>query len=163
MDISVATSAVSQRTMGRPAGLMVELALPGRFSSTKRFISATRAAGVSRSKDSLLRCVRNRENPAASCEHAASSTSRNAVDGPLGEAIDVGGVFEPSGAGTPGAPAFVSGRELDSCACACLANNIIATAHTHIQEHSRQARAENVRRRVIHALAGLKISARFCV
>ena len=38
-------------------------AFSGTFSSTKRFISDTRAAGVSRLKDSLLRSVRNREKP----------------------------------------------------------------------------------------------------
>ncbi len=65
MDISVVTSGVSQRTIGRPAGFAVAVALPGTFNSTKRFIKATRAAGVSRSKDSLLRAVRYRENSPA--------------------------------------------------------------------------------------------------
>ncbi len=81
MDISVVTSGVSQRTIGRPAGFAVAVALPGTFNSTKRFIKATRAAGASRSKDSLLRAVRYRENPVAFWEHAACKTSRSAAAG----------------------------------------------------------------------------------
>jgi hypothetical protein len=58
MDISVVTSGVSQRTIGRPDGFAVVEALPGTFNNTKRFIKDTRAAGASRSKDCLLRAVK---------------------------------------------------------------------------------------------------------
>src|ERR1700676_908001 len=102
--ISAAPAGVSQRTMGRPAGLAVTEGLPGSLRSTNRFMKATRAAGAMREKDSLLRAVRKRAKSFWLCEQAAVRTSRSAADGPFGE------------------PAWAAGFEPDACAEAPLAS-----------------------------------------
>src|SRR5215471_136565 len=81
--ISVVTLGVSQRTIGRPEGLAATVALPGSLSRTKRFMRATRAAGVILENASLLRTVRKRVNSVWSWEHAAASTLPSALPGPL--------------------------------------------------------------------------------
>src|SRR3984957_16716098 len=102
--ISAAPAGVSQRTMGRPAGLAVTAGLPASLSRTNRFMKATRAAGAMRENDSLLRAVRKLANSFWLCEQAAFRTSRSAADGPFGEA------------------AWAAGFPLDSCAEAPLAS-----------------------------------------
>src|SRR5208282_5162963 len=90
--ISAAPAGVSQRTMGRPEGLVVTEGLPGSLSSTKRFMNATRDAGAIRENDSLLRAVRKRSKSFWLCEQAAVSTSRSAADGPLGAVVCAAGI-----------------------------------------------------------------------
>src|SRR5204862_7925772 len=80
--ISVVTSGVWQRRIGRPAGFADTLGLPGSFSSTKRFMNARRAGGVMRENASLLRAVRKRTNSVWFWEQAAASTVFNAALGP---------------------------------------------------------------------------------
>src|SRR5262249_48896941 len=73
---------------------------PGSSSSTKRFMKATRAPGVSPVKVSALRAVRNFAKLRSLCEQAAERASRRAADGPVTTAA--------AGAASRGA--------LDSCA-----------------------------------------------
>src|ERR1700730_13564231 len=79
--ISVVTSGVWHRTMGRPAGFADAAALPGSLSRTKRFIRAMRAAGVMREKASRFRTVRKRAKSVWLWEQAADNTSRRAAAG----------------------------------------------------------------------------------
>src|SRR6267378_8149674 len=102
--ISVATAGVWQRRMGRPAGFVEAVGLPGSLRRTKRFISAMRAKGVMRAKACLLRAVRKRAKPVWLWEQAAERTSRRAAAG----VVAAGG----AAAGTVTAGAL--GWELDS-------------------------------------------------
>src|SRR5579871_262874 len=106
--ISAAPTGVSQRTSGRPAAPVIRDGLPGSFSSTNRFINATRAPAVSVAKVCALRVVRYLVNSVSSCRHAAANACRNARLGP------VNGVAFPVGA-AGGAPTLF-GFELDSWA-----------------------------------------------
>ena len=81
--ISVVPPGVSQRTMGRPEGFAEIAALPGSPRRTKRFISARRAAGVMREKESLLRTVRKRANSVWFWAQAAASALLKALPGAL--------------------------------------------------------------------------------
>src|SRR5882724_2086295 len=96
---SAAPPGVSQRTSGLPDAPVTSAGLPGSSSSTKRFISATRAPGVSVPKVSAFRAVRNFVNSRSFCEQAAESASRSARLGPV---TALGGLLP--------------GLELDSCA-----------------------------------------------
>src|SRR5437879_8852281 len=102
--ISVVTSGVWQRRMGRPAGFADAVGLPGSFRSTKRFINATRAGGVMRENASLLRAVRKRTNSVWFWEQAAESTAFSAALGPPIFVVSLGVFAE-----------LPPGLELESC------------------------------------------------
>src|SRR6267142_1065971 len=104
--IAVVTAGVWQRRMGRPAGFVEAVGLPGSLRRTKRFISAMRAKGVMRAKACLLRAVRKRAKSVWLWEQAAERTSRRAVAG----VVAAGGAA--AGTVTTGA----LGWELDSWA-----------------------------------------------
>jgi hypothetical protein len=55
------------------------------------------------------------------------------------------------------------GREEDSCARVFVTNAGISNTNAPRLKDNREALAEDVRENFIHAFAGLKISARFCV
>src|SRR6267378_2424410 len=109
--ISVVTAGVWQRRMGRPAGFVEAVGLPGSLSRTKRFMSAMRAKGVMRAKACLLRAVRKRAKSIWLWEQAADRTSRRAAAGVV--------VADGAAAGTVTAGAL--GWELDSWAKPALA------------------------------------------
>jgi hypothetical protein len=142
--------------------------LPGTFNNTKRFIKETRAAGASRSKDSLLRAVRYRENSLALCVHAACKTSRSAAAGLFAA---TGGAVVPSAFLTAGMLGKLAGLfdaspglDEDSCARVCVANTVII-ANTNAMNPNDIGKlfAKDMRENFIQAFAGLNISARFRV
>ena len=154
--------------MGRPAGFAVVVALPGTFNSTKRFIKATRAAGASRSNDSLLRAVRYRENPVASWEHAACKTSRSAAAGPFaatGTAVVTVCALGRRYAGQigPTCRGDQPGRDDDSCARVSAAKVVISKTNAIKPNDHGDACRKDVSENLIQTFAGLNISARFCV
>src|SRR6267378_2427202 len=104
--ISVVTAGVWQRRMGRPAGFVEAVGLPGSLRRTKRFMSAMRAKGVMRAKACLLRAVRKRAKSVWLWEQAAERTSRRAE----------AGVVAAGGAATGTVTAGALGWELDSWA-----------------------------------------------
>src|SRR5712664_2143230 len=97
--------------MGRPAGVVEAVGLPGSLRRTKRFIRATRAEGVMREKACLFRAVRKRAKSVWLWEQAAERTSRRAAAGEV--------AAEGAAAGTVTAGAL--GWELDSWARLALA------------------------------------------
>src|ERR1700738_4747263 len=91
--------------VGRPEALGSREGLPGSFKRTKRFMSATRAAGVRCAKVSAFRVVRNLEKACSLCEQAADKASRRAAVGASGAT-----------AAAVGAVVLACGAELLSCA-----------------------------------------------
>src|ERR1700738_1529654 len=73
--------------VGRPEALGSREGLPGSFKRTKRFMSATRAAGVRCAKVSAFRVVRNLEKACSLCEQAADKASRRAAVGASGAPV----------------------------------------------------------------------------
>src|ERR1700730_15455586 len=90
---------------GRPEADGSRDGWPDSFKSTKRFISATRAAGVRCANVSAFRAVRNLEKDCSLCEQAANKASRKAAVG-------------ASGAPVAGVALLACGAELLSCAAA---------------------------------------------
>src|SRR2546421_5565849 len=119
--ISVVTSGVWQRRVGRPAGFADAVGLPGSFRSTKRFINATRAGGVMRENASLLRAVRKRTNSVWFWEQAAESTAFSAALGPSVAVVSLA-VLPP-------------GLELESCERAFAVASRMAPLRKKIRPH----------------------------
>src|SRR5258706_3920195 len=124
---SAAPPGVSHWMVGRPEALGSREGLPGSFKSTKRFMSATRAAGVRCAKVSALRAVRNLEKDCSLCEQAADKASRKAAVGASG-AI----------AAAVGAAVLTCGAELLSCAGATDPQSNSTAAKANLNDRARR-------------------------
>src|ERR1700730_16686827 len=122
---------------GRPEADGSREGWPDSFKSTKRFISATRAAGVRCANVSAFRAVRNLEKDCSLCEQAANKASRKAAVG-------------ASGAFVAEAAILSCAVELLSCAVAITPKSSSAGAQTSPNKGARRTtsvlcRAQNCR------------------